>query len=163
MLIRWSWESAEVWRKFSRLPTAIHPANLSSGVARFAGGAIAISIYTTILSNTQGSKAAELVPAAAIAAGASPATAKALLAAIPLGAAAIAKVPGITTKIAAAGGAAFQQSYVHGLRITALSSLSFGVCGIIACICCNDIGKKMNERIEVWLENDENADKNVYH
>jgi hypothetical protein len=89
-------------------------------------------------------------------------------------------VPGITNDIAAAAGAAFQQSYVVGLRTTCLSSLSFGILGIIgmslfsllwwsnanvdtAALCCQDIGKKMNNKIEVFLENDENADKNRFH
>ncbi|KAF2492231.1 MFS general substrate transporter [Lophium mytilinum] len=134
-----------------------------AGVARFAGGSVAISVYTTILSNVQSSHAAKLVPAAAIAAGLPAASASALLAAIPLGSAAIAKVPGITTEIAVAAGAAFQQSYVVGLRTTALSSLSFGIIGIIACICCNDIGHKMTDKIEIFLENDENAEKNKFH
>jgi hypothetical protein len=30
-------------------------------------------------------------------------------------------------------------------------------------MCCNDIGHKMNDKIEIFLENDENANKNVYH
>ncbi|KAF2816333.1 MFS general substrate transporter [Mytilinidion resinicola] len=134
-----------------------------AGVARFAGGSVAISVYTTILTNVQSSHAAKLVPAAAIAAGLPAASASALLAAIPLGSAAIAKVPGITTEIAVAAGAAFQQSYAVGLRTTALSSLSFGIIGIIACICCNDIGHKMTNKIEIFLENDENAEKNKFH
>ena len=32
-----------------------------------------------------------------------------------------------------------------------------------ACICCQDIGPKMNEKIEIFLENDVNAEKNKYH
>ena len=111
----------------------------------------------------QSSHAATLVPAAAIAAGLPASSAPALLAALPLGATAIAQVPGITNEIAVAAGAAFQQSYVHGLRTTALSSLSFGVLAIVACCFCNDIGHKMDNKIEVFLENDENADKNKYH
>lgn len=111
----------------------------------------------------QSSNAARLVPAAAVAAGLDPANAPALLAALPLGATALAEVPGITTEIMAAAGAAFQQSYVVGLRTTALSSLSFGVIAIIACLFCNDIGHKMDDKIEVFLENDENAEKNKYH
>ncbi|KAF2011386.1 MFS general substrate transporter [Aaosphaeria arxii CBS 175.79] len=134
-----------------------------AGVARFAGGAVAISVYTSILTNVQSTNAARLVPAAAIAAGLPADSAAALLAAIPLGSAAIAKVPGITNEIAAAAGAAFQQSYVVGLRTTALSSLSFGVIAIIACLFCNEIEHKMNDKIEVFLENDENADKNKFH
>jgi hypothetical protein len=111
----------------------------------------------------QSSKAAELVPAAVIAAGLSADTAPAFLAALPLGASALSKIPGVTNSIIAAGGAAFQQAYVVGLRTTALSSLSFGIIAIIACCFCNDIGPKMNNKIEVFLENDENANKNKYH
>ena len=62
-----------------------------------------------------------------------------------------------------AAGAAVQQSYIHALKVTALSSLSFGVVAIIACALCNDIGPKMTSKIEVFLENDEFADRNVYH
>lgn len=120
-------------------------------------------MYSTILANVQAHSAATLVPAAAIAAGLPASSAPALLQALPLGAAALAKVPGITTQIIVAAGAAFQQSYVVGLRTTALSSLSFGICGIIACLCCKDIGPKMTNKIEIFLENDENADKNKYH
>jgi hypothetical protein len=83
--------------------------------------------------------------------------------ALPLGATALGDVPGITTEAIVAGGAALQQAYVHALRVTALSSMSFGILAIIACVCCNDIGPKMNNKIEVFLENDQNADKNVYH
>jgi hypothetical protein len=62
-----------------------------------------------------------------------------------------------------AAGAAVREAYVVGLRTTALSSLSFGIVAIIACCFCNDIGPKMNNKIEVFLENDENAEKNQYH
>jgi hypothetical protein len=134
-----------------------------AGVSRFAGGAIAISVYTTILTNVQTSTFAKLLGPAATAAGLSAANIPALAAAVPMGSAALAKVPGITTEIIAAAGAAFQQSYVVGLRTTALSSLSFGIVAILACIASNDVGKKMNEKIEVFLENDEFADRNVYH
>jgi hypothetical protein len=111
----------------------------------------------------QGHHAAVLVPAAAEAAGLSASSSAALLAALPLGSAAVAKVPGITTAIAVAAGKAFQQSYVIGLRTTALSSLSFGILGIIACICCEDIDHKFDNKIEVFLENDEHANMNRYH
>jgi MFS family permease len=102
-----------------------------AGVARFAGGAVAISVYTTILSNVVTTNAIKLVPAAAEAAGLPASSAMALLEALPLGAAALAKVPGVTLKIIEAAGAAYQQAYVVGLRTTALSSLSFGIIGII--------------------------------
>jgi hypothetical protein len=120
-------------------------------------------VYQTILTNVQSSKAAELVPAAVTAAGLPASSVPAFIAALPLGATALAAVPGITNAAIAAGGAAFQQAYVVGLRTTALSSLSFGVVAIVACCFCNDIGPKMNNKIEVFLENDENADMNKYH
>ena len=102
-----------------------------AGVARFAGGAVAISVYTTILSNVVSKNAVKLVLPAAEQAGASPDTALAVLQALPFGPAALGEVQGATTEIVAAAGAAFQQCYVIGLRTTALSSLSFGIMGII--------------------------------
>ena len=120
-------------------------------------------MYTTILTNVQSAHAARLIPSAATAAGLPSSSVAGLLAALPMGADALAQVPGITSDIIAAIGAALTQSYVVGLRTTALSSLSFGVCAIIACFFCNDIGHKMDEKIEVFLENDENADMNKFH
>ncbi|KAH7162191.1 fungal trichothecene efflux pump [Dactylonectria estremocensis] len=134
-----------------------------AGVSRFAGGAIAISVYTTILTNVQSSSMLKLVPTAAINAGLPEGSVEKLLAALPLGSAALQEVPGITTDIMVAAGAAFQQSYVVGLRTTCLSSLSFGIIGIIACLCCQDIEHKMNDKIEIFLENDKHADMNKYH
>ncbi|KAF2466187.1 MFS general substrate transporter [Lindgomyces ingoldianus] len=134
-----------------------------AGVSRFAGGSVAIAVYTTILTNVQSTNAAKLIPAAATAAGLPADSVPALLTALPLGASALTQVPGITNDIAAAAGAAFQQSYVVGLRTTALSSLSFGIVAIIACLFCNEIAHKMDNKIEVFLENDENADKNRFH
>ncbi|KAH7033240.1 fungal trichothecene efflux pump [Microdochium trichocladiopsis] len=134
-----------------------------AGVARFAGGAVAVAVYQTILGNVQSKAAAELIPAAATAAGLPQSSVSAFLLALPLGAGALANVPGVTPEIIAAGGAALQQSYVRGLRTTALSSLSFGILGIIACICCEDIDHKMNNKIEIYLENDVHADRNEFH
>jgi hypothetical protein len=34
---------------------------------------------------------------------------------------------------------------------------------IAAVFCCNDIGHKMDNKIEVFLENDKNAVKNEFH
>ncbi|KAF2704725.1 hypothetical protein K504DRAFT_472070 [Pleomassaria siparia CBS 279.74] len=61
----------------------------------------------------------------------------------------------LSPAIAAAAGSVLQPAYVHALRTTALSSMSFDIVAIIACVACNDIGKKMKSKIEVFLENDE--------
>lgn len=92
---------------------------------------MAILVYTTILSNVVTTNAIKLVPTAAKAAGLPASSAIALLEALPLGTAASEKVPGVRLEIVEAAGAAYQQAYVVGLRTTALSSLSFGICGII--------------------------------
>jgi hypothetical protein len=92
---------------------------------------VAISVYTAILTNVQSNQALKLIPPAAIGAGLPESSVEALIAAMPLGSAAIMQVPGITTDVIAAASEAFKQSYVVGLRTTCLSSLSFGVIGII--------------------------------
>ena len=132
-------------------------------MARYGGGSLAVAIYQSILTNTQTTRAAVTVPKAAIAAGMTPENAAKLAAAIPLGAEAIAAVEGVTTEAVAAASLAFQWSYAHGLKIVALSSLSFGILGLICCWLCEDVGPKMNDKTEVFLENDINADKNEFH
>jgi hypothetical protein len=134
-----------------------------AGMARYAGGSLATAIYTTILQNTQSSRAASTLPSAAIAAGMSPENAQKLLAAFPLGASAIAQVPGTTAEALQAATLAFKWSYAHGLKVVALSSLAFGGVGLICCFFCEDLGPKMTDKTEVFLENDVHAEKNVYH
>lgn len=87
-----------------------------SGVARNGGGVVALTVCTTILVNVQTNSMKNLVPSAAIAAGLPPTSVEALLMALPLGASALSKVPGVTDKIISAALGAFQQSYVVGLR-----------------------------------------------
>lgn len=151
-----------------------------AGVARYAGGAVAVTIYETILGNVQGSHAATGVPAAVVAAGGTVAIGDKILAALPLGAAALAKVQGATTAMIEAAGAAYIQSYVIGVRYViqqastkslltlpsrtcALTSIAFGVVGVIAALLSEDIGPKMNSKIEIFLENDTQAEKNKFH
>ena len=66
-----------------------------------------------------------------------------LLAALSLGAEAIAAVPGINIEAIAAAGAAFLESYAYGFKMTALTSLGFGRLGIVMCFLFEDIRPKM--------------------
>lgn len=69
-----------------------------AGVARYAGGSLAQAIYTTVLTNTQTERAAQIVPQAAEALGMGRAEAQELLTAISTGAAeAIAAIPGVVS------------------------------------------------------------------
>ncbi|EPE04253.1 trichothecene efflux pump [Ophiostoma piceae UAMH 11346] len=134
-----------------------------AGVSRFAGGTVAISVFSTILSNVTTKQILKLVPAAAMGAGLPASSVSALIAALAQGSAALEAVPGISDAVIAAASKAYQQAYVVGLRTTALSSLSFGIVAIIACLFCNNIDDKMNNKIEIFLENDVHADKNRFH
>ncbi|EXJ89763.1 hypothetical protein A1O3_02830 [Capronia epimyces CBS 606.96] len=134
-----------------------------AGVSRESGGAVAVTTFQTILVNVQSRYAARHVVPAAEAAGASPAVARAVAAALPLGAAAMEKVPGLTAAIASAASAAWLESFVHGLRTVALALTGFGCVAVIACFFIEDIGPKMNQKIEIFLENDVEAHKNKFH
>lgn len=48
-------------------------------------------------------------------------------------------------------------------RGIAYASVAFGVVCLIACLCCKDVDAKMTNKIEIYLENTENAKKNKYH
>ena len=48
-------------------------------------------------------------------------------------------------------------------RIVAFLSIPFGVVDIAACLCCKDVNLRMNDKIEVYLENTEVAGRNEFH
>lgn len=134
-----------------------------AGVARFAGGSLATAIYTTVLTNSQTSRAASTIPKAAIEAGLSSSAAAEVLPAFAKGAAALQEIPGMTTEILAKLGLEYAWSYCYGLKMVSLASLGFGGLGIVMCCLCENIDDKMNDKTNVFLENDLHADKNEYH
>jgi hypothetical protein len=71
--------------------------------------------------------------------------AQAILAAFPLGAAALEKIPDINADILGAASTAYQWAYAHALSVTALSSLAFGGVGLIMCLLCENIDAKMSK------------------
>ncbi|KAF2840344.1 MFS general substrate transporter [Patellaria atrata CBS 101060] len=151
---------------FTQLGVHQHDLGISgglAGVARYAGGSLAQAIYVSILANTQSARARTTVPAAAIAAGLDAANGEQLLGAFALGSEALMAVPGITPEILGAASEAFKWSYAHGLKMTALSSLAFAGVGLICCLLCENIDAKMNNKTEIYLENDVYAEKNEFH
>jgi hypothetical protein len=52
---------------------------------------------------------------------------------------------------------------MRGSRLTAYTSLAFGVVGIVACALTRDMEPKMDNRIEVYMENTDQADRNKFH
>ncbi|KAF2801809.1 MFS general substrate transporter [Mytilinidion resinicola] len=134
-----------------------------AGTARYAGGAVASACYSSAISNGIAKKGAELIPKAALAAGIPQSSMAAVSAAASLGAAALEKIPGVTPQGAEMVGTAYKYAVAYGLRNAALASMAFGVVGIILACFNEDIGPKMNEKIETFLENDALAEKNKFH
>ncbi|CAK7222167.1 hypothetical protein SBRCBS47491_004777 [Sporothrix bragantina] len=134
-----------------------------AGVARFGGGSLAVSVYTSVLTNSQTKKAMDIVVKAGMNNGLTQAAAKQLLAALSLGADAIAAVPGINPAAITAASTAFLESYAYGLKMMALCSLGFGCFGIVLCFLCEDPEPKMTNQTNIFLENDINAEKNKFH
>lgn len=133
------------------------------GVSRYCGALISSTVYVTILNNVVSSQVVKKVVPAVEAAGGSPNTAQALLAALPLGTDAVLAVKGATAAIIEAASKAYTDSYVVGIRTVCLSSLAFGGVGIIASLFLEDLQPKMTNTIEVYLENDIHADRNKLH
>lgn len=131
-----------------------------SGCVRFAGGTVAQAVYLTVFSNDLTKKTPEYVMAAATKAGvpASQLTDLLKLLATPT---VLASEFGAT--VAAAVGLAQQEAIAHGIKLIAYTSLGFGCVGIVACLCCRNIDSRMDNTIEVFLENDEFADRNKFH
>ena len=75
-----------------------------AGVSRYAGGAVAVTLFESILVSVQQPYATKHV------------VVQAVLAALPYGTAALEKVQGPTTAIATAAGGAFVKSYVQGVK-----------------------------------------------
>lgn len=132
---------------FTQLGVHQHDLGMSgglAGVARYAGGSLAQAIYTSVLTNTQTARAASAVPEAAISAGASTDTARALLVALAQGTHAVESVQRANASIISAASTAYKWSYAHGLKITALSSLAFGGLGLIMCLLLENIDAKVS-------------------
>ncbi|TKA26328.1 hypothetical protein B0A50_05107 [Salinomyces thailandicus] len=68
-----------------------------------------------------------------------------------------------TSAVVSAVTQAAKEAYCEAFFIVAMTSMAFGIVGLIACACCKDVDHKMDQQIEVYLENDKLADRNKYH
>jgi hypothetical protein len=117
------------------------------------------AVYTAIYTNTYTKYIGKLVPAAATGAGVSAGDVPALLKVV--GTAALAK--DYSPAVVLAVSDAVKEAVRHGLQLIAFASLAFGIVGIIAAAFCVDVDSKMDNKIEVFLENDKYADRNKHH
>ncbi|KAH9823610.1 Major facilitator superfamily domain, general substrate transporter [Teratosphaeria destructans] len=130
-----------------------------SGTFRFAAGAIATSVYTTVLNNSLADALTKNVPPAAEAAGVAASQISKLMAAIS----ASTYSTEYSASVVAAITPAIQNSYCHAIYMVCMTSLGFGLFGLLCCAYCKDVDRKMNNKIEVYLENTKYADRNKYH
>lgn len=121
-----------------------------AGCIRSLGGALASTVYTTILANRLKRTIRTLVPAAVIQAGLpadrTPALLQVLQGVLPAD-----KVPGLTQNILAAGMDAYQTANAPACRTCFLASIAFCVLGLIAACFCPDLNPETEHLIAKQL------------
>lgn len=133
-----------------------------AGTARYAGGAVASACFATAISNGIKNKGAELIPQAALEHGVPQLAIPDIIAAAS-SRTELSKIDGVSDSAISAIRLAYKYAASFGIRNAALASLAFGVVGIGLSLFVEDIGPKMTEKIETFLENDELAEKNKFH
>ncbi|KAL1639701.1 hypothetical protein SLS58_007599 [Diplodia intermedia] len=130
-----------------------------SGSLRFAGGAVATTVYQTIFNNEVTKWTPKLVLPAALEAGLDQSRSAELLSVIGTSQLSTSFSPAVV----AAASEALKWAYCKGIFLVAMSSMGFGIVAIIACLLCKDVDSKMTNTIDVYLENDEFAHRNRVH
>ncbi|KAF7198087.1 Trichothecene efflux pump TRI12 [Pseudocercospora fuligena] len=130
-----------------------------SGTFRYAAGAVGTTIYTTVFNNELASSTASKVTKAVLDAGLPSDQVAKLLTVVSTADLATSYPADIVT----AASNALNDAYCHAIFVVAMVSMAFGIVGLIACACCKDVDHKMNNQIEVFLENDRLAERNKFH
>jgi hypothetical protein len=120
------------------------------GSIRGMGGAIAQSLYVTILTNKATAYSAEYIPAAATGAGLPASSLTALFTALTTGD--FSQVPGITDKIIAAVGAASQRVYADAFQMVFLATIPFSVLLVICACFVPDMDKYLHNNVAKKLQ-----------
>jgi hypothetical protein len=121
-----------------------------AGSVRGGVSTIGTAIYTIILSN----KLAQYIPAvvgpAVISAGLPASSVPALLGALG-GIGNATAVPGVNANILAVGGLAYQMASVKAFRVVFLSTIAFGLVGIVLAVCSPSVSDQMTNRVATTL------------
>lgn len=132
---------------------------LVSGQSVLTRNPVATSVYTTVFNNELSSATVKKVSAAVLNAGLPQSELPQLLSQVSSTTLATSYSPSIV----AAASAALNSAYCRAIFVVAMVSMAFGIVGLIACACCKDVDHRMNNQIEVYLENDRLADRNKNH
>ncbi|KAF4625847.1 hypothetical protein G7Y89_g12321 [Cudoniella acicularis] len=123
-------------------------------------GTIATTIYVTILTNRLKTTIPENVIPAAENAGLPTSSLDSLFAALTAGtAAALQKVPGITTDIIAAVGEAVKTADSQAFKTVYLTSIAFGGLSIIAALCASNVDEKLTDQVARRFRGTNNVDE----
>lgn len=121
--------------------------------ARGVGASIFIAIYAAALDKRLETKLPAYVGKAALTAGLPVASVRLFVEALAGGdTAALAKIPGVTPRIIAAGVAALKHAYVDSIRVVYMIAAPFGAVACIACLFIMDFKKTMNYRVDAPVE-----------
>jgi hypothetical protein len=126
------------------------------GTFRSAGGSVGNAIFSTILNSIINKQLGPRIAAAAIASGFSPSELSTLIPAVIENAVgvpeAFANVPGVSSAVIAATSQALKDAYAYAFRKVFLSTIPFGVIGLIAAWFVKDPSHLLNNRIAVHQE-----------
>lgn len=121
------------------------------GSIRAIGGAVAQTVYVSILTNKVATYLPEYVTPAAISAGLPEASLPQLFAGITAGN--FTAVPGITPEIVAAAGLATQKAYLESFRIVFYATIPFGVLLIVFSCLSPNFEKYLSMNVAKRLQN----------
>ncbi|KAJ5709230.1 hypothetical protein N7493_010564 [Penicillium malachiteum] len=131
-----------------------------SGCLRFAAGAVATTIYEVVFDKSLTKYMDKYIPDAVTSAGLSESKVTGLMSVVSGGASALTSY---SPAVASAAVKALEHAYCKAIFIVAMVSMAFGIVGLIACLCCKDVDAKMTNRIEVYLENTKQGERNTFH
>lgn len=120
------------------------------GAIRTAAGAIAVSMYSSILTTELSRFLPQYVPPAAAAAGLPQASIPALFAAITAGD--FTTVPGITPDIISTVGQAVKHAYSMSFRTVFLCTLPFGVILLVSAVICPNVEDYLTDEVARRLQ-----------
>ncbi|KAG4437125.1 hypothetical protein IFR05_007387 [Cadophora sp. M221] len=137
------------------------------GTFRSAGGSVGNAIFATILNSIINKKLGSNIAAAALQNGFNPENLGALIPAVIQNAVGVpfvlSAVPGITEEVIVATGLAFKNTYAYAFRRVFLSTIPFGIIGLVAAWFVKDPSHLLNNHVAIHQEKEVLSGKHAEH